>query len=120
MEPHNDDINWQTWVLAAMTAAILGVSLGMASARPHPKLPACDAVETRQRIHAGLADDPGIEVFGLHSLQELYSIDEGRGLRRCSAIAVTDQGERRIKFYIGWLDLGARRAFWAGPHTNES
>ena len=109
---HHDDMNWQTWVLAAMTAVILGISIGMASARPHPKLPACNADETRQHVHTGLADDLGIEVFGLHSMREIYSIDEGRSLRRCTATAVTAQGERVVAFLVGWEHPG-KVAFWA-------
>lgn len=109
---HTNDINWQTWVLAAMTAAIFGISLGMASARPHPRLPTCSSIESRQHIQAGLADDLGIEVFGLHSLREAYSIDEGRSLRRCTATAVTEQGERFVSFVVGWEEPG-KTAFWA-------
>ncbi|MGX1101138.1 hypothetical protein [Amorphus sp. MBR-141] len=116
MDPNtnpNTAATWQLFTMIAVAAAVFGVTIGLATAKPPPKLPACNADEGRRIVQTGFAaENDDLAVFGLYSVQETSSIANGTELRRCTAIAVTDRGERTLHFVVGWIDRADKIAFW--------
>ena len=119
MDPNinpNTAATWQLFTMIAVAAAVFGVTIGLATAKPPPKLPPCNADEGRRIVQAGYtAENDELTVFGLHSLQEISSVADGTELRRCTAIAITDQGERTLPFVVGWVDRAEKLVFWGRP-----
>ncbi|MGX1098688.1 hypothetical protein [Amorphus sp. MBR-141] len=119
MDPNtnpNTAATWQLFTMIAVAAAVFGVTIGLATAKPPPKLPPCNADEGRRIVQAGYAaENDDLAVFGLHSIREVWSIADGAELRRCTAIAITDQGERTLHFVVGWIDRADEIAFWGRP-----
>ncbi|MEW5424849.1 hypothetical protein [Amorphus sp. 3PC139-8] len=123
MDPNanpNTAATWQLFTMIAVAAAVFGVTIGLATAKPPPKLPACNADEGRRIVQAGFAaEHDDLVVFGLHSIREVSSIADGTELRRCTAIAITDQGERILRFIVGWVDRAEKIAFWGRPPMEQ-
>jgi len=119
MDPNtnpNTAATWQLFTMIAFAAAVFGVTIGLATAKPPAKLPACNTDEGRRIVEAGYAaENDELAVFGLHSLQETSSIADGTELRRCKAIAITDQGDRTVHFVVVWIDRAEQIAFWGRP-----
>lgn len=123
MDPNinpNTAATWQLFMMIAVAAAVFGVTIGLATAKPPPKLPACNADEGWRIVKAGFAaEHDDLTVFGLHSLQETASVADGTELRWCTAIAITDQGERTLHFVVGWVDRADRIVFWGRPAAED-
>ncbi|MGX1100491.1 hypothetical protein [Amorphus sp. MBR-141] len=119
MDPNtnpNTAATWQLFTMIAVAAAVFGVTIGLATAKPPPKLPACNADAGRRIVQTGYAaENDDLEVFGLHSIREVSSIANGTELRHCTAIAITNQGERTLRFVVGWTDRAEQVAFWGRP-----
>lgn len=118
MDPNtnpNTAATWQLFTMIAVAAAVFGLTIGLATAKPPPKLPACNADAGRRIVQAGYtAENDDLVVFGLHSIREVWSIADGTELRRCTAVAITDQGDRTLHFVVGWVDRAEQIAFWGG------
>jgi len=123
MDPNtnpNTAATWQLFMMIAVAAAVFGVTIGLATAKPPPKLPACNSDEGRRIVQAGFAaENDDLAVFGLHSIREVSSIADGTELRRCTAVAITDQGERTVHFVVGWVDRADKIAFWSRPQKDR-
>jgi len=76
-------------------------------------LPACDASETLDTIRGALSDASDVNVFGIHSPQEL-SLTRAGDLRRCVAYVTTDMRDRLTTYMVGWEDREAGIPFFAG------
>ncbi|MGX1100882.1 hypothetical protein [Amorphus sp. MBR-141] len=124
MDPNtnpNTAATWQLFTMIAFAAAVFGVTIGLATAKPPAKLPACSADEGRRIVQAGFAaENDDLVVFGLHSIREVSSIADGTELRRCTAMAITDQGERTLRFVVGWGDRVDEIAFWGRPSDQSA